>query len=174
MQLIRCTQKLFKELKVKPTEELPKFGYIGVWHANLLRIERRKCVLFTNDQTLYSFFVPGLKKSEFVHFDEVFRQNLFKCLLNERFSQAQIEKVLDEYREVKFAKTKNRSVLGSMNDLAFQIKYRVENSGGLNYLEPIALNQALNRIPFKAIDYQYSIDALRAKFTQIITYRQPL
>ena len=82
MQLIRCTQKLFKELKVKPTEELPKFGHIGGWHANLLRIDRRKCVLFTNDQTLYSFFVPGLKKSEFVHFDEVFRQNLFKCLLN--------------------------------------------------------------------------------------------
>lgn len=169
MQLIRCTQKLFKELKVKPNEELPKFGYIGSWHANLLRIDRKKCVLFTNDQTLYSFFVPGLKKSEFVHFDEVFRQNFFKCLLNERFSQNQIEKVLDEYREVKFAKTKNRSVLGSMNDLTFQIKYRVEDSGGLNDLEPMDLNQALNRIPLKTIDYQYSIDALRAKLTQIIT-----
>jgi hypothetical protein len=168
MQLIRCAQKLFKELKVKPTEELPNFGCIGGWHANLLRIDRRKCVLFTNDQTLFSFFVPVLKKPEFVHFDEVFRQNLFKCLLNERFSQYQIEKVLDEYREVKFAKTKNRSVLGSMNDLAFQIKYRVESPGGLSYLEPIALNQALNRIPFKAIDYRYSIDALRAKLTQII------
>ena len=90
---------------------------------------------------------------------------LIKC---ERFSQYQIEKVLDEYREVKFAKTKNRSVLGSMNDLAFQIKYRVENSGGLNYLEPMALNQELNRILFKAVDYQYSIDALSAKLTQII------
>jgi hypothetical protein len=169
MQLIRCTQKLLKELKIKPTEKSPKFGYIGGWHANLLRIDRRKCVLFTNDQSLYSFFVPGLKKPEFVHFDEVFRQNLFKCLLNERFSQGKIEKVLDEYREVKFAKTKNRSVLGSMNDLAFQVKYRVEDSGGLNYLEPMALNQALNRIPLKAIDYQYSIDVLKAKLAQIIT-----
>jgi len=169
MQLIRCTQKLLKELKIKPTEKSPIFGYIGGWHANLLRIDRRKCVLFTNDQSLYSFFVPGLKKPGFVHFDEVFRQNLFKCLLNERFSQDQIEKVLDEYREVKFAKTKNRSVLGSMNDLAFQVKYRVEDSGELNYLEPMALNQTLNRIPLKAIDYQYSIDFLKAKLAQIIT-----
>lgn len=39
----------------------------------------------------------------------------------------------------------------------------------LKYLEPMALNQALNRIPLKAIDYQYSIDALRAKLVQIIT-----
>ncbi len=168
MQLIRCTQKLLKELKIKPTEKSPKFGYIGGWHANLLRIDRRKCVLFTNDQSLYSFFVPGLKKPEFVHFDEVFRQNLFKCLLNERFSQDQIEKVLAEYRKIKFAKTKNRSVLGSMNDLAFQVKYRIEASGGLNYFEPIALNQSLNRIPLKAMDYQYSIDALRAKLARMI------
>ena len=56
-----------------------------------------------------------------------------------------------------------------MNDLAFQVKYRVEASGGLNYFEPMALNQALNRIPLKAIDYQYSIDALKAKLAQIIT-----
>jgi hypothetical protein len=156
MQLIRCTQKLLKELKIKPTEKSPKF------------VDRRKCVLFTNDQSLYSFFVPGLKKPEFVHFDEVFRQNLFKCLLNERFSQDQIEKVLAEYRKIKFAKTKNRSVLGSMNDLAFQVKYRIEASGGLNYFEPIALNQSLNRIPLKAMDYQYSIDALRAKLARMI------
>ncbi len=168
MQLIRCTQKLLKELKIKPTEKSPKFGYIGGWHANLLRIDRRKCVLFTNDQSLYSFFVPGLKKPEFVHFDEVFRQNLFKCLLNERFSQDQIEKVLAEYRKIKFAKTKNRSVLGSMNDLAFQVKYRIEASGGLNYFESIALNQSLNRIPLKPMDYQYSIDALRAKLARMI------
>jgi hypothetical protein len=40
---------------------------------------------------------------------------------------------------------------------------RVEASGGLNYLEPMALNQALNRIRFKAMDYQYSIDILKAK-----------
>ena len=56
-----------------------------------------------------------------------------------------------------------------MNDLAFHVKYRVEASGGLNNFEPMALNQSLNRIPFKPIDYQYSIDILRAKLTQIIT-----
>ena len=44
------------------------------WHANLLRIDRRKCVLFTQDATLYSVFVPrylcsrGLKISQIVSF----------------------------------------------------------------------------------------------------------
>ncbi|MCG6863181.1 MAG: hypothetical protein LJE70_18225, partial [Chromatiaceae bacterium] len=30
------------------------------WHCNLLRIERRKCVLFTHDETLFSFLLCGL------------------------------------------------------------------------------------------------------------------
>jgi hypothetical protein len=47
--------------------------------------------------------------------------------------------------------------------IAAKGRYGQEASGGLNYLEPMALNQALDRIPLKAIDYQYSIDTLRAK-----------
>ena len=40
------------------------------WHANLLRFDRRKCVLFTHDASLYSVFMPrclcgrGLKISQ--------------------------------------------------------------------------------------------------------------
>jgi hypothetical protein len=143
-----------------PNEEKVQFGFIGGWHANLLRIERRKCVLFTNDKTLYSFFVPGLKKPEFNHFDELFRQYLFKSLLNEGFSQSQMERVLSEYQTIIFGKTNNRSVLGSMNDLSFQLEYHIKASGGLSYLDLVALNKQINRIPMKPIDYKYSIDAL--------------
>ena len=39
-----------------------------------------QCVLFTHDETLYSVFVPGLRKSEFEQLDEVFGQRLFKAL----------------------------------------------------------------------------------------------
>ncbi len=65
MQPIHCTQKLLKELGKRgagvPQPE-PQRGLLGPWHANLIRIERRKCILFTNDLTLYSFLVPGVKK----------------------------------------------------------------------------------------------------------------
>ena len=161
MQYIRCTQKLLNELKVKlPNELKVKFGFIGGWHSNLLHVERRKCVLFTNDKTLFSFFVPGLKKPEFNHFDELFRQYLFKSLLNEGFSQPQIERVLGEYQTIFFGKTNNRSVLGSMTDLSFKLEYHIKASGGLSYLDLMALNKQINRIPMKAIDHKYSIDVL--------------
>lgn len=166
MQLIRCTQKLLKELRVKPSEDEPKFGYIGDWHANLLRVERRKCVLLTNSDTLYSIFVFGLKRADFDHFDEIFRQSLFRRLRIEGFSQIQIEKALEENRTIHFAKTNNRSVLGSMNDLAFQIEVHIKSSGGIRNLGLDAINDALNRIPMGALNYQYGIEALKAKLKQ--------
>jgi hypothetical protein len=101
MQIIRCTQKLLRELKFTANiEENAKSEPMGGWHANLFRIERRKCVIFTNDKTLFTLFVPGLRKPEFDHFDELFRQYLFKGLLNEGFSQSKIESVLNEHQTI--------------------------------------------------------------------------
>jgi hypothetical protein len=62
--------------------------------------------------------------------DDLFRQNLFKCLLRDGFRQEQVEKVLDEIREVVFARTSDRSVLGTMNDMAQIIKWTVQYGCG--------------------------------------------
>ena len=152
---------MLTELKTKPPEGPISSNELGSWHANLLRIDRKKCILFTHDATLYSFFVPGLKKPHFENFQEVFGQNLFKNLLWENIPQNQIEIVLDENREIIIAKTNNRSVLGSMNDLTFQLKYRIGAMGGLVNVDLAELNHELNRIPMSAIKEIYSIDELR-------------
>ena len=169
MQLIRCTQKLLKELRVKSSAVEPKFGYIGDWHANLLRVERRKCVLFTNSDTLYSIFVFALKRADFDHLDEIFRQSLFRRLRIEGFSQIQIEKALEEYQTIHFAKTNNRSVFGSMNDLALQIEVQIQSSGGINNLSLDIVNDSLNRIPMGALNYRYSIEALKSKLNPLFS-----
>ncbi len=166
MQLIRCTQKLLKELRVRPSAEEPLSGYIGDWHANLMWVERRKCVLFTNSDTLYSIFVFGLKRADFDHFGEIFRQSLFRRLRIEGFSQIQIEKALDEYETIRLAKTNNRRVLGSMNDLAFQMAAHINAAGGIRHLGIDDLNDILNRIPMGTLKYRYSVEALKAKLNQ--------
>ena len=162
MQLIRCTAKLLKELKQEPVANVePLRSFIGGWHANLLRIERRKCVLVTNDKTLYTIFIPGLKKSDFNDFGEVFRHHIFKNLLHERFAQAQIEAVLDEHRTILFARTNNRSVLGSMNDQKFHLEFFIASRGGLAQASHYEHNRKLNRIPFSAIGGTCPIDRIK-------------
>ncbi len=49
MQLIHCTNKLQKEMGLKKAdlcEVEPKFSYLGSWHANLIYVGGRKCILF--------------------------------------------------------------------------------------------------------------------------------
>ena len=119
-------------------------------------------LIFTHDKTLFSFFVPGLTKTEFKIIRDVFGQNLFKALLREALPQTQIEIFLDDIRDIRFAKTNNRSVLGSMNDLTYQLKTMIEVRGGLANTDIIALNHDLNRIPMSTIDKIYSIDELKS------------
>ena len=139
--LIHCTQKLLAEI---PERLIDPSASGESWHANLLRFDRRKCVLFTHDLTLYSVFVPGLKKPDFEHLDAVFGERLFKALLWDEFSQTQIERMLEACRIVRFTRSSNRSVLGSMNDMRFQIGWMVEDDGGLENLDPVRCHQRLN------------------------------
>jgi len=167
MAILRCTQKLLSELKLKPSDSMQQPSELSSWHANLLRIDRRKCVLFTHDTTLYSFFVPGLKKPDFKGFREVFRQNLFKSLMAENFSQKHIEIFLDDIREIEISKTNNRSVLGSMNDLTFQVRCQIADEGGIEIADITKLIHDLNRIPMSAIEETYSIYELKKLFKKL-------
>ena len=153
--LIHCTQKLLAEI---PERLIDPSASGESWHTNLLRFDRRKCVLFTHDLTVYSVFVPGLKKPDFEHLDVVFGERLFKALLWDEFSQTQIERMLEACRIVRFTRSSNRSVLGSMNDMRFQIGWMVEDVGGLENLDLVRCHQRLNRIPFKAADYGYPVE----------------
>ena len=161
MAILRCTKKLLSELKVKPVDSSQISDDLISWHANLLRVDQRKCVLFTNDKTLYTFFVPGLIKFHFQNFREVFRQNLFRNLMAENLSQNHIEIILDRIQEIEISKTNNRSVLGSMNDLTFQLKYQIADEGGLLNADIVKLNHHLNRIPMRAIKETHSIYELK-------------
>jgi hypothetical protein len=140
---------------------------LGNWYANLLRIDRRKCVLFTHEQTLYSLFVPSLKKPEFQRLDDIFVRVLFKQLQAEMFTQGQIENILDEYDgKIKYAKTENRSLLGSMNDLAFHIKSEVQFYQTLANVDVFSLIRKLNHIPFKAIGFEHPETLFRLRVEQ--------
>jgi hypothetical protein len=165
MAIIQCTQKLLKELKVVPVQIDAAGGALSLWHSNLLILDRRKCVLFTNDQTRYSFLFPGLKKPDFKFMGEIFGQGLFKCLLQDSFTQEQVEKLLEETLEIVYSKTSNRSVLGSMNDIAQIIRWSIYDEGGLNNTDIDKLHHIINHMPCGAIGYKFSVEALRELLT---------
>ena len=163
MIFIKCTTKLLTELGVKPAGDPDQPPSLSDWHANMLWLDRKKYVLFTNDQTLYSFLVPGNKSPRSTHFVERFRLGLLKSLMSEGLAEVQVGYLLSEHAQVTITKTNSRSVLGSMNDLAIQIKSMISMSGGLSDVNLSKVNWQLNRIPMSAIKYKFSIDELKRR-----------
>ena len=162
MAIIRCTTKLLNELGAKPTSAPDQSPGLCDWHANLLRLEGKKYVLFTNDQTLYSLLVRWMKTPRSADFLEKFRLGLFKSLMSERLAEGQLEYVLSEHKQVIITKTNSRSVLGSMNDLTFQIKSMIRESR-LSDTDLSEINRQMNCIPMSAIKYNISIDEMKRR-----------
>ena len=96
--------------------------------------------------------------------EEEFLINLNYNLQNEGFSLEVINKIMQEYQEIGFAKTVSKSVLGSMNDLAYQYKFEIMRSEGIDNIRIPQLNQRINRTPMRALNYKFSIEALKNLF----------
>ena len=164
MQLIRCTKKLQKEMGLKAaalsTSE-PAFSHLAGWHANLIFIHRRKCVLFVNDKTLFSFIIPDVSRALLKELSRLFASHLACVLADEDFSAPVREKILGEYANIEYANTNNKSVLGSMNDLAYHYQSYILSEGGVHSCGIPSIIKQLNRMPMGALNYALPIEALK-------------
>ncbi|QOY52283.1 DUF6933 domain-containing protein [Candidatus Sulfurimonas baltica] len=155
--ILQLTKKLSDKLKVDLVEiDTTKHNDIGNYHCNLLKFGRYNCVLITNDKTLFSFFIYGLIASDFKDFKESISQPIFKIMVELGFSQYQFEKVLLSLENIQYAKTSNRSVISSMNDMKNQIEAYLY--AGDNLYE---LHRKLNNTPYKYVKYNYPTDLFK-------------
>jgi replication-associated recombination protein RarA len=70
------------------------------------------------------------------------------------------QRILAEYKELGFAKSSSKSVLGSSNDIAFHYKYRILEAGGVHSWRVPEIIRELNRMPMKAIKHTFPIEEL--------------
>jgi len=163
LTLLHCTQKLLKELGNPPLQSPDNLHSTGLgnWYANLLRIDRRKCILFTNEKTLYSFLIPRVKKENLKNIVDEFLFYLNMNLQAEGFSIEVINRVLQEYTDIGFAKTASKKILGSMNQLAFEYEIFVQEKGGLENVKVLEMNRDINRTILNGIKFLHPIEALR-------------
>ena len=155
MTVIRCTRKLLKELDAPATDivEMYNGGPLGSWHANIFRIERRKAILLTNDKTLFSLLVVGVKKADLRRFDDLFRDVLFKNIRSMDIMPDHVNQIMDETLQFILGKTNNRSVLGTMNDHISSTIFHVAYDGGYQHIDVNGLTRRINETPTNAIGY---------------------
>ena len=133
---------------------------LGDWYANLFRVSHYKCILFTNESTLYSLVAFRVGKREITNLGAELRYHLRFALKQENLPDQVIFSILQDYMDIQYAKTNNRSVVGSMNEILAEYKFRVQHAEILNPMTLEELNHEINRTPLKAIDFKYAVEKL--------------
>jgi hypothetical protein len=107
--------------------------------------------------------VAGIKKSDVIHIDELFRENLFRSLKTMPIDPVKCGEAMDETLEIIIGKSNNRSVLGSMNDHIATTIFHVQYDGGYQHMDIADINRRLNHTPMSAIGNAYAVDKINER-----------
>ena len=91
-----------------------------------------------------------------------FERGLRQLLEDEAFAPGDVDRVLGDYQELALASTTDRSVLGSLNDLARLAEGHIQYSGGLRGCDLIAVNHRLNQAPMSRLQMASPLAATRS------------
>jgi hypothetical protein len=161
--LFRCTAAMRTMLGLKDNDLAEESADASPteWYCHQVTIDRRKCVLFTHAVTLYSFMAPGVRKDDLRNFTAFFQFNLLANLVLQGFSSAQIA-AFPMTDPIAFAKTNNRSILGSMNDFINACRLFVELDGGVVNTDFGEVNRRLSTTLMSGIGMNHPVDLLKA------------
>ena len=153
MLILRCTQKLRKKnLGPLSEEEDSLVPVLRSWHANLVYLARSPVVVCVNDQTLLSILVPGLN---FPNITTAIRGRIGVRLRRMGLPPEMISNEVDAMRVVRVEPSNSRSVLASMNDFVFNLKYYVGDK--FNSDDTDALEDRLSDTPMGALKYHFPL-----------------
>lgn len=167
--IVRCTRKLAPELGLRPQDLAPRPTAPDTfedWYANLLWIDRRKCLLITESKTLFTFLVAGIRRRDLMSFGELISVHLAETLFAHGVD-LNLVPTLRTVPTIEFAKTSDRRILGSMNEYAFLYKSHIAHMGGLGRVDVLALNKAMNETPMGTLRYDSAIEAVKSELGRL-------
>lgn len=150
--VLHFTEKLRKKLRIPElTRADVTAGPHLRWYAHLFTAQRVQYILTTNAASLFSVVVFGRGITD--DSDYILR---FLSELHDHCDDLDLRLVYQRViaphtGTITLAKTSDRSVLGSMNDMVRLCKFRLE----LDDVSPWDLSQKLNATPFGAIKYGF-------------------
>lgn len=178
--IINCTKKLQDELGIKPTlveVDNPLFS----WHANVIKINRRKIVVLINDASRYAVILYGLRMKEFKNMSSLIIDAIYKTFENDGINTEVISNYLKDAGEVIFSKTQNRTLVARMNKGCEAVEVY---SGLINEASIIQVNLAKkayryifidcgnekkhpNEILYKELEKRYKISPIKCKAVKL-------
>lgn len=154
--LLRCTTRLLNLLGKPELNLVNDPPGNDDWYANLLWIERRKCLLLTHAGTLFPVLISDVRKPDLQPLGPFLVPRIDAALADEKLP-ADILGPL-EADQLRLAQTASRSILGFMNDSASTVRYAASASGGLEHIDLDDLNRRLRRQLHNRDGYRQPLD----------------
>lgn len=159
MFTLRCTQKLLERVGTVPNlNPAPADNVLGDWYANLIRVGRTQVVLAVSERTLLPVVVPAKEGRTLVaRIGDALEPLLLSIGIPVEDALAERSAMMAS----SIGKTESRRVLGSLNDLAFQLQVGLTDRPELTLHEQALW---LSRTPLKLIEYSAPDQATVAAF----------
>ncbi|WP_346838413.1 hypothetical protein [Microbulbifer sp. SAOS-129_SWC] len=133
---IHATKKLLAKLPVDQQGLLPTGAkhlqlagntdsLLSGWHANILSLQDRDCILLVHDHTRFPVFIPLVDKEALAALDWHFQDILMNTLLKAGASQAQLDSSAAQLSRLYFDNDCDRSVQGTMNQMKNDLETRL-------------------------------------------------
>ena len=160
MVVLRCTQKLL--VRLKQVGDLPlveSTTRLGDWYGNILRIGRRQHLLFISERSRLPVILPigEAKRLGTVFPDAVSERLAIVGIAGRDISDERVR-----MSEITFGRTRNRSLLGTLNDYAFMA--RSVDARRAEPESPEELMRFLSQTPILPLDGASPIALTRAVF----------
>jgi hypothetical protein len=160
MVVLRCTQKLLVRLKqvgnLPPVESTTR---LGDWYGNILRIGRRQHLLFISERSRLPVVIPIRQAKQL---RTVLPDAVCQMMAAVGVAAQDIAEEHSRMSELAFGRTRNRSLLGTLNDFAFMAQ-----CAGAKRTEPESpeeLMQFLAQTPILPLDGASPLELTRAAF----------
>lgn len=149
---LHCTKKLIEKLPVDATGRLQssnplcnaaandkciKPSPLSGWHAHLVTLQRRNCVLFVHDATRFPALAICLNKPDFADLDWHFQHALMNTLLKLDARQDQLDAAAAALTPLVCDTHCDRSVQGTMNQMKQDLEHMLwYDSTNISDLDP--------------------------------------
>jgi hypothetical protein len=121
--IIRLSKKLSAKIKEPNLPSLPPASNPFLdWHAHLFTCNRAQYIMVTNSTSLFSVFMHGAGVTDYSDFISRLSDTLKEVLHGIGADLIFARVIAPGMREVRFAKSQDRRVIGSMNDSIFFAK----------------------------------------------------
>jgi len=150
MPFVMCTKQLARAMGraglagLSPVCSIETDSKLGNWCAKLFTFRRKKYVLFGSESTLLMLLVP-LSPSNTLF--QRFRYEMGRELLRLGVEPDRIEKELHSQEHLVQAPNTNRSLMGSVNDLASHCPYYLERYTRISEHALRKVQEKLNSTP---------------------------